>query len=116
MNVFLVLILLLTTSAGAQDKSETVRRLIAQLKSDLATSADPASLYTRLGLLYVRMDEADSAQSAFEKSLQLKPEFAVALTGLGRIELEIRNRPNEALPYFESPTIVHPLSARCTRI
>jgi GWxTD domain-containing protein len=112
MNVLLVLILLLTTSAGAQDKSETVRRLIAQLKSDLATSADPASLYTRLGLLYVRMDEADSAQSAFEKSLQLKPEFAVALTGLGRIELEIRNRPNEALPYFESAAKLDTTDAR----
>ena len=104
MCVLLILILSMIPPTFAQKQSEGVNRLIAQLKTDLATTQDPAAVHARLGLLYLRLAQADSAQNAFEQALRHNPDLAIAHTGLGRIALELKDNAKEALTHFETAT------------
>jgi GWxTD domain-containing protein len=85
-------------STSAQERqNQHVMRLYEELK----TTADSAAVYARLGLLYLRLEKADSAQMAFAQALAKRPNLAIAHTGLGRVYLEFKNDPKKALPHFE---------------
>ncbi|MBT4137887.1 MAG: tetratricopeptide repeat protein, partial [Candidatus Latescibacteria bacterium] len=112
MYAILTFILLFTNSLSAQTPPDGVHKLIAQLKSSLPNATDPAAVQARLGLLYLRLEQADSAQAAFSRALQQNPNLAIAHTGLGRIELEIKERPKDALSHFEAAANVDTIDAR----
>lgn len=112
MYAILTFMLLLTNHLGAQTQPDGVHKLITQLKSSLPTATDPAAVHARLGLLYLRLEQADSAQAAFNQALQLNTNLAIAHTGLGRIELEIKKRPKDALSHFEAAANVDTVDAR----
>ncbi len=112
MHFILVLILLFAHTIQAQSPSSNIQKQISQLKKDLPSATDPAATEARLGLLYLRIEQADSAKAAFERALKYNPNLAIAHTGLGRIELEINNQPEKALPHFEAATQADTLDAR----
>lgn len=112
MYLILALILLFTSTLSAQNKSEGVNRLIAQLKTDLPSTTDPAAIHARLGLLYLRLEQADSAQVSFERALKYNSDLAIAHTGLGRIELEMRDKPEKALSHFETAAKIDTIDIR----
>ncbi|MDP6040911.1 MAG: tetratricopeptide repeat protein, partial [Candidatus Latescibacteria bacterium] len=61
----------------------------------------PASTFARLGLLYLRLEKADSAEASFQNALTVRPDLAIAHTGLGRVYMDLRKKPDKALPHFE---------------
>ncbi|MGA1196164.1 MAG: tetratricopeptide repeat protein, partial [Candidatus Latescibacterota bacterium] len=112
MPFILVLILLFAHTIQAQSPSSNIQKQISQLKKDLPSATDPAATEARLGLLYLRIEQADSAKAAFERALKHNPDLAIAHTGLGRIALEINNQPEKALPHFEAATQADTIDAR----
>ena len=82
--------------------AQTVREVVQNLKTALPDAPDPERVRTRIGLLYLRLGEADSAAVAFEQVLKQNAAHPVARCGLGRVFLELRNRPKEALPHLQA--------------
>ena len=112
MSLILALILFFAHPVQAQNQSSNIQKQITQLKKDLPTATDPAAAEARVGLLYLRIEQADSAKAAFERALTYNPDLAIAHTGLGRVELELNNQPNKALPHFETATQTDTIDAR----
>lgn len=57
----------------------------ADLERQLQAPPGDAGLYTRLGFVYSRLDQADDAQRAFENAVRLDPKKAPAWYMLGLI-------------------------------
>jgi tetratricopeptide (TPR) repeat protein len=91
--------IILATTAFAQNRN--LQTLIDQLRANLPTAKDPASTFARLGLLYLRLEKADSAEASFQNALTVRPDLAIAHTGLGRVYMDLRKKPDKALPHFE---------------
>ena len=81
---------------------QTVREVLQRLQTALPDAPDAERVRTRIGLLYLRLGEADSAAVAFEQVLKQNAAHPVARSGLGRVLLELRNRPEEALPHLQA--------------
>ena len=79
----------------SSDKT-TVRDVVKKLRAAVSETPDPAGLTTRLGILYLELEEPDSAESAFQFALNLSPDLPAAHYGLGRVLLDFRDRPEEA--------------------
>ena len=75
--------------------------VVAKLKELLPGAPDPAGLYTRIGYLYLKTEEADSAAAAFQQALLKNPELSGAHVGLGRVFLEFKNHPKNALSHLQ---------------
>ena len=60
-------------------------------------SSDPAEELTHRGMEYLKSVQADSVRWAFRKALKHNRKLAVAHCGLGRVELELRERPKSVL-------------------
>ncbi len=96
----LYLIFIGFASAGfAQDRD--LHDVIRRLKADLPTASDSSATYARMGLLYSRLKEADSAEVAFQNAIALRPDLALAHAGLGRVYHDLKNKPARALPHFK---------------
>ena len=94
--------LLITCITGAGDaQTRDLRDIIHRLKADLPTASDSSATYTRMGLLYSRLAEADSAEAAFQNAIALRPDLAIAHKGLGRVYSDLRDNPDRALSHFE---------------
>ena len=94
--------LLITCLASAGDaQNRDLRDIIHRLKADLPTASDSSATYARMGLLYLRLEEADSAEAAFQNAIALRPDLAIAHTGLGRVYYDLQNKPERALSHFE---------------
>ena len=94
-----LLITYLTGAGAAQTRD--LRDIIHRLKADLPTASDSSATYTRMGLLYSRLAEADSAEAAFQNAIALRPDLAIAHKGLGRVYSDLRGDPDRALSHFE---------------
>ncbi|TVR57134.1 MAG: hypothetical protein EA426_12935 [Spirochaetaceae bacterium] len=83
--------------------AELVRRQlypqVAQIRSRLATSRDPARDLNRLGVLYARFGLDADAETAFEEALAIR-EYAPALVNLANIHY-LRGEFEVALAFFE---------------
>ncbi len=83
--------------------AELVRRQlypqVAQIRSRIATSRDPARDLNRLGVLYARFGLDTDAESAFEEALAIR-EYAPALVNLANIYY-LRGEFEIALAFFE---------------
>ena len=110
MSHMLVLLawLVLSPAARAQpsetqtDRAETLQNLIQNLKADLGRAPDPAAQFTRIGLLYMRLQQADSAAAAFRNAIAHKPGLAMAHASLGRVFLELKADARKALKHFQA--------------
>jgi GWxTD domain-containing protein len=81
---------------------DSVRALVDVLREALPGHPAPAELLTRIGLLYTRIEEADSALSSFQRAVKLDPGLAAARYGLGRAHLELRGDAKGALPHLKA--------------
>ena len=99
-----LLIISFASTGFAQNRD--LHDVINRLKADLATASDSSANYARLGLLYLRLEEADSAEAAFQNALALRPNLAIAHTGLGRVYQNLRNKPNRALSHYEKAVAI----------
>ncbi|MDE2999047.1 MAG: GWxTD domain-containing protein [Gemmatimonadota bacterium] len=79
------------------ERMEDVREVVSRLNAALPATAHPAGMLTRIGNLYVRLQEADSAEVAFDAAVERDSTLAGAYLGLGEVLLELRNRPRAAL-------------------
>ncbi len=52
------------------------------------------------GALYLRAGSTDSALAALTRAIAARPDLAGPPLGLGRVHLELRKKPKEAIPYF----------------
>lgn len=109
---FIIALILLLTQPSLAQQTRNLEQRISQLKEALQKTPDPAAIHTQLGLLYLRMENADSAQLAFERALKSQPNLSLAHLGLGRIELELKNNPDKARPHFEAAAQNDTLDAR----
>lgn len=98
-SVIYLFCIILATTAFAQTRD--LHTTIDQLRANLPTVTDSASTFARMGLLYLRMAEADSAEVFFQNALTARPDLAIAHTGLGRVYMDLRKKPDKALPHFE---------------
>ena len=73
-----------------------------------SASADPADVLTRKGMEYLSTGQADSARWAFRKALKHNSKLAAAHCGLGRVELELSERPKKARGHFEKAVKADP--------
>lgn len=94
-----LLITCLASAGFAQNRD--LRDIIHRLKADLPIASDSAATYARMGLLYTRLEEADSAEAAFQNAIALRPDLTIAHMGLGRVDADLRGKPERALPHFE---------------
>lgn len=111
MSFIFFLLVFFSHTLYAQDQSPELENRIQRLKKERTTSANPANVQARLGLLYLRLENADSAQAAFEHALEIQPNLAIAHLGLGRIQLELKNNPEDALPHFEAAAEIDTINA-----
>jgi arylsulfatase A-like enzyme/tetratricopeptide (TPR) repeat protein len=83
--------------------------LLATARSDQALSAfdqavvlDPrdARAHNNRGNVLRQMGRFDEAEEAYRRAAELAPRYADPLNGLGSLEVD-RDRPREALPYFD---------------
>ena len=74
-----------------------VREIVSRLNAAVPETDHPAALLVRIGNLYVRLQEADSANVAFNAAVNHDSTLAGAFLGLGEVQLELRNRPRSAL-------------------
>ena len=79
------------------ERMDAVREIVAELNAAVAEAIHPAGMLIRIGNLYVRLQEADSAQVAFQAAVDQDTTLAGAYLGLGEVLLEFRNRPRSAL-------------------
>ena len=100
--IFLFLGFATTLDAQNRDLNDVINRL----KADLPTAPDQSATYARMGLLYLRLEDADNAEKAFQSAIALRPDLAIAHTGLGRIHQELRNTPNKALSHYEKAVAI----------
>ena len=92
-TIYLILIGFASTGFA---QNRDLRDVINRLKADLSTASDSSANYARMGLLYLRLEEADSAEAAFQNALALRPNLAIAHTGLGRVYQNLRDKPDRA--------------------
>ncbi len=79
-----------------------VRALARRLEGAVPYYPESAGLLTRIGMLYLRVGEAGSARSAFQRAIEKDPGRATAHCGLGRIHLELEDDPRGALPHLQA--------------
>ena len=101
-----IYLLLISFASTGLAQNRDLHDVINRLKADLATASDSSANYARMGLLYLRLEEADSAESAFQNALALRPNLAIAHTGLGRVYQYLRNKPDRALSHYEKAVAI----------
>ena len=84
------------------ERLEDVREVVSQLNAALPATVHRAGLLIRIGNLYLRLQEADSAEVAFNAAVEEDSTLAGAYLGLGEVLLEHRNRPRSALVPLQS--------------
>lgn len=100
----LTLFILFSTFSTAFSQDRDLSAHIERLQAELKTTSDSASVYVRLGLLFLRHEMADSAEIAFRAALSRRANLALAHAGLGRLYLQFKHQPEKALPHLESAT------------
>jgi len=78
---------------------EAVHQAIQELEARLP-SGPAGPVYNRIGLLYLHLKEKKKAREIFRKALAENDQDAVALAGLGRVELELEDDGKKAIPHF----------------
>ena len=101
-----IYLLLISFASTGFAQNRDLHDVINRLKADLATASDSSASYARMGLLYLRLEEADSAEAAFQNALALRPNLAIAHTGLGRVYQNLRNKPDRALSHYEKAVAI----------
>ena len=76
---------------------DEVREVVSRLNAALPSAVHPAGMLIRIGNLYLRLHEADSAEVAFNAAVGEDSTLAGAYLGLAEVLLEHRNRPRSAL-------------------
>ena len=76
-TISMVLMALCLSTAQADDRT---KNLIERLETELPTATDPAPVHARIGLLYMRLENPDSAE-ALNTMLELLPEGMVKALG-----------------------------------
>ncbi len=79
------------------ERMDDVREVVSRLNAALPSTVHPAGMRIRIGNLYLRLQEADSAEVAFNAAVEEDSTLAGAYLGLGEVLLEHRNRPRSAL-------------------
>jgi GWxTD domain-containing protein len=82
--------------------AEGIRALAKRLEGAVSGYTNPSRLLTRIGQLYLRVGEADSARSAFQRAVERGPGLTSAHVGLGRVYLELKDDPKGALPHLDA--------------
>lgn len=63
--------------------------------------------WLKLGTVQLRLHELAGAEKSYSEALRINPQNAEALNGLGLVQVQ-RNRPREALQYFENASKQQP--------
>ena len=79
------------------ERMDEVREVVSRLNAALPSAVHPAGMLIRIGNLYLRLHEADSAEVAFNAAVEEDSTLAGAYLGLAEVLLEHRNRPRSAL-------------------
>ncbi len=79
------------------ERMDDVREILDELNAALPEAIHPAGMLIRIGNLHVRLQEADSAEVAFQAAVDRDTTLAGAYLGLGEVRLQLRNRPRAAL-------------------
>lgn len=66
-------------------QKQEFKTLAAAIEEDIKAEPKDAELYIKLGFIYSKLEEADKAQSAFEKAESLNPEKSIVHYMLGLI-------------------------------
>jgi GWxTD domain-containing protein len=88
--------------AAANGGPEAWKDAAAKIQAILPTAPNNATLNALLGGLYLRLGDEDKARSALELATQMDSTMAAAHFGLGRVHLELRKKPKDAVRHFEA--------------
>ena len=61
---------------------------------------DPGRVDALMGALYLRAGSTDSARATLSRAVAARPDLAGLRFGLGRVDLELRKKPKQAIPSF----------------
>ena len=73
---------------------------IAAYKKAIVLDMQYDSAYLKLGLLYTKINKADSAIIIYKNALKVRPGFAVANIAMGNIYRDIKRKPDEAIANY----------------
>jgi GWxTD domain-containing protein len=88
--------------AAVNGGPESWKTAAEELRALLPGTPDSPTMHALLGGLYLRLGEQDSSRSALERAIQIDSTLASAHFGLGRVHLELRDKPKDAVRHFEA--------------
>ena len=83
------------------DKSDSIKTSISILKDEIKKSPENYNLHFVLGELLIMQKDFDKAKEEFLNVLKMKPDHYLSYITLGYITLEVQNKPQDAIDYFE---------------
>ena len=89
-------------NAAAASNEEDWRAAVTEIQILASTAPNEAKLPALLGALYLRLEERDSARATLERATRMDTTLAAAYFGLGRVHLELRDKPDDAIKQFEA--------------
>ena len=87
--------------AMKSEHPDSLRVAIGQLEGALKAYPNPALLRVRLGMLYLKVRDAQRARARFRDALVEDSTLVAARYGLGRVYLELMNNPKRAVKNLE---------------
>ena len=98
---------------------DSIRTAVERLRKAVPESPAPGVVLTRMGMLYLRLEDGENARSALQRALDRDATLAEAQCGLGRVYLELMDNPKRAqrhhaallaVPSWEARESLSPLS------
>ncbi len=89
-------------NAAAAGNQDAWRAAVSEIQILASTAPTEAKLPALLGALYLRLEERDSARAALERATRMDTTLAAAYFALGRVHLELRDKPDDAIKQFEA--------------
>ena len=95
------------TAAAKEKKTDTAIKIFKQI---VESDAKDFIAWTEIGTLYFRNEKLSEAENAYNKALELKPDFMPALINLGRVYL-MGKQSEKAIPILTKAVETEPASA-----
>lgn len=98
-------------NAGAQDIEARIDSIFATAAKDPSGAAatlltlrpsapDTGHIDALMGALYLHAGSVDSTRATLERAIAARPDLAGPPFGMGRVHLELREKPKDAIPFF----------------
>lgn len=97
--------------AAEADKSKDTGSAIKLLREITTSDAKDFVVWARLGSIYFEQNHLEQAESAYKKSLDVKPDFSYAMMNLGRIYLA-QQKVDTAIEFLQKATQAEPNAPR----